>query len=789
MKTDKNKKKIIMTSIGIVLLVAALLGASYAYFSASLANGSTTSVSVTAGTLDSLVFNTGNPITLIANQDNFTSGKGNLTGSTTASATLTANNKATSAVTYTYNVYLNISENTYTKTGDSAELVLRILDPNTGNLVSIPSLTQVTVGGVTGYDITESSGTLTLASNYSISTSTTKTDTWQISITYVNLSYDQSDNVGASFTGTIEITKGQSLMASLDFNNICTQGQALNSCITSAYISDGVSNLYYHSSGKTVTAEDGSYRFVGGDGSYRTEHYIKSSNNSYYLADSSQSEAFIEELISYDLVLLNGTDLTLLLNGSQYNISSGINTFANSLYNKGYINIVQGVYIPAQYNSGTDSDPVIDLDDPNELLTAIGLLTSNSLATLNGNTLTVNNQQYDLTDDNEKEQLFSDLMALGYIDRRQYGYVPAEYNGGIDSGYYSESDVSDFLALLVEDHLIRVSGQTAEIINRYTYDISSSEGVESALNTLINKGYVGTHSVLPGVNNYVCFGTSDTHCDYNYLYRIIGVIPTTLSDGTTVQNLVKLIKAEPADVSNFGGFYGSDCSRSSSTAYYNGPQSSDFIICNWNNSDNKIHINDSDVYNLWRLSLINNTYLNDKYLNNHLGNTWNSKIANVQWKVAGNNGNTLFGYNSNTSQYEGTAKTVYTNEIVSPNAGTYGNNESTYNAKVGLMYLSDFIYAGTDGYNGTAVWGSQDGVFTIVGNSNNWMHNGVKEWTITRHSDPNNVFVVYDSGIIFVAASTGTSGGTNNVRPVFYLNNNITYQSGSGSYADPIRIS
>ena len=69
---------------------------------------------------------------------------------------------------------------------------------------------------------------------------------------------------------------------------------------------------------------------------------------------------------------------------------------------------------------------------------------------------------------------------------------------------------------------------------------------------------------------------------------------------------------------------------------------------------------------------------------NNIKTTWSDKIATTVWKVGGN-----------TWANIGTqpAKTAYQNEIVSPVSTNTTDNATTYSAKVGLMYASDYGFA------------------------------------------------------------------------------------------------
>ena len=192
---EKNKTQII-TIASIIALVILIVGATYAYFQAQTGEGSQTDIRINANTVDTLTFETGDPITLTLDQENFAEGKGNQTGSTFAKAMLTANNKTNTATEHYY-MYLNITGNTFTYTQDEAtpEILLTITDTNNNEITSINGLTYKTVtdgNGTTlkGFDITNQSGLITILDNREITTTSSITEEWNVVVTYVNYNMD-----------------------------------------------------------------------------------------------------------------------------------------------------------------------------------------------------------------------------------------------------------------------------------------------------------------------------------------------------------------------------------------------------------------------------------------------------------------------------------------------------------------------------------------------------------------------------------------------------------------------
>ena len=258
----KNKKQaIILSVIASIALLVLIVGATYAYFQASGGTGTNTDVKVTTYTTDVFNFEVGSDISIYADATSFASGKGNASGSTFAKAILTANNKTNTATEHYY-LYLNISNNTfiYTQNESTPELLLTITDAN-GNAVSdITSLAYKTVtdgkgASISGYDITNKSGVITLFDNREITASPAKTEQWNITVTLVNYDKDQSNNMGKSFSAKLMIQKEE-------------YKQALAEYVKSQYTgTQGENSLYYHNSSLTNGAGDNSYRYAGASAS------------------------------------------------------------------------------------------------------------------------------------------------------------------------------------------------------------------------------------------------------------------------------------------------------------------------------------------------------------------------------------------------------------------------------------------------------------------------------------------------------------------------------------------
>lgn len=242
-------------------------------------------------------------------------------------------------------------------------------------------------------------------------------------------------------------------------------------------------------------------------------------------------------------------------------------------------------------------------------------------------------------------------------------------------------------------------------------------------------------------NNYVCFGSTASSCPVDNLYRIIGVI-----DGK-----VRLIKFDYANSNLLGtdGDYDSSTYSTSVYDYYKGSFS----------TVNRYYWN-KNAANTWSESSLNTINLNKNFLSK-IGSTWANKIASTTWKVSGS-----------AKLYQGNPSSVLEKE----NAST-----TTYTSKIGLMYAGDYGFATDKSY-----WTTSLSDFNTASvRSSNWMFSGLLEWTITRDSSATRYsYIIRDIGYLNYDSVDNSFA----VRPVFNLNTNVQYSSGTGSKSNPYRI-
>ena len=264
----ENQKTKIISIASIIALALTLVTATFAYFMAQTGEGKSTDIKINASTVDTLTFEAGSAISLNLNQDNFASGKGNQTGTTFAKAMLTANNKTNTATEHYY-LYLNISNNTftYTQNANTPEILLTIKDASGNAVTSISGLTYKTVtdgkgASISGFDITTKSGLITLFDNREITTTSSKTEQWNITVTFVNYNSNQAGNAGKNFSAKLMIQKEKIPTV---LSDVCTSGNNLATCITtlSNKSEPSIVNIYHHTSSLANGAGDNSYRYAG----------------------------------------------------------------------------------------------------------------------------------------------------------------------------------------------------------------------------------------------------------------------------------------------------------------------------------------------------------------------------------------------------------------------------------------------------------------------------------------------------------------------------------------------
>ena len=200
----------------------------------------------------------------------------------------------------------------------------------------------------------------------------------------------------------------------------------------------------------------------------------------------------------------------------------------------------------------------------------------------------------------------------------------------------------------------------------------------------------------------------------------------------------------------------------------------------------------------WPKALLNTIHLNHNFLNN-FDTDWQNKITNHDWKYKGNTRTEIVIGSKNSDK---NIKTVYDHELGKDSDAT------TYNAKIGLMYVTDYLYEassnnwtklpingiyafkenGVDADNvPTGTYEGTDGTDYRNAIDENWMYMGLWEWTITQRTDASGVlaFIILPPGNVNLYY-VGTNKGA--VRPTFYLSANVKKFDRTGIETDPFKL-
>ena len=267
-----NKRTVTLGIIFLLILVvvALLIGNfTFSFLGADIGDDVVNQGETTASG-DTIIFTSGNTLSLHATTDNFNATSGNLTDTTNPSARLIASSKTNEAAS-TYYAGVRINENTYTySSGTTADVILTVKDESGENITtsSDNNLTYVTVtdasgASISGFDITGKIGAFNIVAEHPISTTsstTGTTQTWTFILTFVNYTYDQSINENASLDMEVILQKDEILP--LTFAETCTPG-TMACDIARLYTVDGENGLYYHDTDLANGAQDNSYRYSG----------------------------------------------------------------------------------------------------------------------------------------------------------------------------------------------------------------------------------------------------------------------------------------------------------------------------------------------------------------------------------------------------------------------------------------------------------------------------------------------------------------------------------------------
>lgn len=211
---ENKKNTILLTVIAVATLLVAVVGATFAYFTAQGGSASQADVVVNTGKAGSSSLGTFKAINIYADASNFAQGKGDQTGTSTGTVSWTAPTNATGSTTgvteedrtMCYTATLAITNNTFVvskaNTTSAAELEFTAVKGSTTiidkmNITTTKTNVQIptTVGGK---DYTH---------KLVADAGATVSDSWTLTVTLKNLGVDQNDNTGKNFEGAVKFDK------------------------------------------------------------------------------------------------------------------------------------------------------------------------------------------------------------------------------------------------------------------------------------------------------------------------------------------------------------------------------------------------------------------------------------------------------------------------------------------------------------------------------------------------------------------------------------------------------
>ena len=274
--------------------------------------------------------------------------------------------------------------------------------------------------------------------------------------------------------------------------------------------------------------------------------------------------------------------------------------------------------------------------------------------------------------------------------------------------------------------------------------------------------YIGSE-----VNNYVSFN--------NDLYRIIGVFDSN-SHGVSGTEMVKLIRARILGGASWGVYNTSNTSGTYSNYANDWTGKSTTSKANLNVLLNEYFYNKTDTSSTygnctnWTYYSVSNYYKTkdcSNIITYGIDSSLRGYIENATWHL---NGSGTAQSKQNWYQCERGGNSCTPS---GPNQG-----DASVISKMGLMYLSDYLYA--SGYYSNADTSTQGQYY--FGNKN-WLYKGW-EWTLTPlASGAKSVWSVADGFVSYPSVIY-----PNGWRPTFYLKSSVYVTGGDGSFDNPYTI-
>ena len=564
-------------------------------------------------------------------------------------------------------------------------------------------------------------------------------------------SWEESDSNTYTFTNLTDTTEYKIKIKVVDSNER-ESTEYYKAISTETYILPSISNVEYETTYNSITLTPSGtagtntidhYKYSIDNGAYQTSNVFNGLNeNTEYTINVKAIDSEGRESNAYELKVTTDTYEVPVI--SKVTTSSTTNSITIN------VDATNGDGAISKYMYSRDNGSNWSESTSNSY--TFSNLTSNTTFYVQVKVVDNNNRESAVSNATIKTQYINPVVNSVSASNITSNSVRLTINATAGSNsiatyYYSSNNGSSYVSSSSNTYTFNnLSAGTTYNFRVYVVDSLGVKSNEATTHTTTENNSLADY--IKGL--YTSQGTNDLYYHRSSLansagdnsYRYAGANPNNYvcfgSDASRCPsaNLYRII-----------GVFGSEVKLIKSTSYGN---------YYWSGSS-------SNTSNTWSSSTLNTSTLNGTYLNN-LGSAWSNLIATHSWKVGGME-----------RDNSATAKQYYNTEVGSSSSST------TYSAKIGLMYVSDYGFAASNSYWTEALYDYDNSTLR----SNNWMYLGSSEWTISRSSDYlNNAFSVNDTGYVrdYIVLSNDA------VRPVFYLTSSTEYLSGSGTESDPYRI-
>ena len=348
-----------------------------------------------------------------------------------------------------------------------------------------------------------------------------------------------------------------------------------------------------------------------------------------------------------------------------------------------------------------------------------------------------------------------------------------------------------FISLFIVIFIISIGVLLPKMLNNtYAIGTSLADTVINLANTsACNTGGTG----VCATNSYTDTDSSTKYHDYRYrgaepnnyvsfnndLYRIIGVFDFN-SHGINGKYLVKLIRNRTLYAGSWGAY---NSTKGTYSGYKNdwtgnrtGVKVSANVILNeyfYNKT------NTSTTYGAcsnWTYYYSNNNYKTfscSDIVGYGINDTYRNYIEEVTWYLKG------YRSTDHSKQNFYLCERGLSTDTTKCRSGNSGAYDATTTANIGLMYVSDYLYASSYFADTSTTTASS----YYYGNKN-WLYKG-NEWTITPYATSDSLVFLSSRDSV----NYGYADASYGVRPSFYLKSNVNVTGGSGTFDDPYTLS